>query len=609
MASRDDIRVRVYAQDDASSTLKDVAQKADKLDGRQTDVKVNADASGFNDALDQLDGSIGGIGGQLSALASPGGALAAVGAGFVLAADKAATVAIEADNIASLTGDSVEEASRLNAVWKLTGADTKDLQDVLLQMNGVLSTNKDIAKQLGVNLNDGATVGQRFQQVADALDKIPDAAKRSQIASQVFGEEGVRQYNALRQAVGDVGDAMANVAEGQVISEDDVANAREFKAEMAKVKAELDAIITAIGQGVVPKLADMVGGVGDLIKVADQLKLIDIAGEVSGWLNPVKKIGDELRGPATNAVKNAGSAIKSWFGGEAPEAFEATETAAEQYAESLVMLAQQVEREQDAEILATESRYANKRAAEEYVDFLEGRYLQAVEAEIAANERARESARQRAEQIDAVTAAQERQLAAQLQTIGADIGQRDANATAIAAFNDPNLSLDQKLTAILNASREIAGTRETELASRGNRIDENVRAQLLREELSNFASLFGGMVTGDTALGDAIANALNTYVQQIALQMTGGRTGGTVSNGIARFASGGVVGGPKGAPQLAVVHGGEEVLTPEQRAGTGGITLIFQGPVLGSKDAIARFFNDAMTTWVKNGGRTTFTNG
>jgi len=42
---------------------------------------------------------------------------------------------------------------------------------------------------------------------------------------------------------------------------------------------------------------------------------------------------------------------------------------------------------------------------------------------------------------------------------------------------------------------------------------------------------------------------------------------------IAGFATGGVVAGPVGAPRLAVVHGGEEVLTPAQRATGGGISV------------------------------------
>lgn len=40
-----------------------------------------------------------------------------------------------------------------------------------------------------------------------------------------------------------------------------------------------------------------------------------------------------------------------------------------------------------------------------------------------------------------------------------------------------------------------------------------------------------------------------------------------------KFAQGGVVPGPLGAPVLAIVHGGEEVLTPEQRGAQKGVTI------------------------------------
>ena len=48
------------------------------------------------------------------------------------------------------------------------------------------------------------------------------------------------------------------------------------------------------------------------------------------------------------------------------------------------------------------------------------------------------------------------------------------------------------------------------------------------------------------------------------------REGGIISKAkdFLGFAQGGIVPGPIGAPQLAVVHGGEEVLTPGQRGGT-----------------------------------------
>lgn len=59
------------------------------------------------------------------------------------------------------------------------------------------------------------------------------------------------------------------------------------------------------------------------------------------------------------------------------------------------------------------------------------------------------------------------------------------------------------------------------------------------------------------------AGAAGTFLNPVG-------TAGKVIGGLPGFADGGVVPGPIGRPTLAVVHGGEEVLTPEQRRGAGG---------------------------------------
>lgn len=233
MADREKLEVQVTTQgaDKAASELDKVNRKADELDNKK-------------------------VGLNLGDIAGPAG-VAGVALALGGVVDHMADAAVQADNLANLTGDSVEQASRLNAVWKQSGADAKDLQDVLLQMNGVLSTNADIAKQLGVNLEDGATIGQRFEQVAAALDRIPDAAHRSQIASQVFGEEGVRQYNALRGSVDDLSQALEDVPEGSVFTEEDVAHAREMKAELVELKANAQALANTLGKAVIPIVNDV----------------------------------------------------------------------------------------------------------------------------------------------------------------------------------------------------------------------------------------------------------------------------------------------------------------------------------------------------------------
>lgn len=285
MARNQKLQVDIEANDRASGTIDRVADKADALDKTGVDVEVEADDKA-SATLDDIAAKLEDLGipaGKLTPLlgkAGAAGAVVAIGAGLIAASQHAANVAFEAQNIATLTGDSVEEASRLNAVWKQSGADSKDLQDVLLQMNGVLATNADIAKTLGINLNDGATVGQRFEQVAAALDAIPDAAKRSQIASQVFGEEGVRQYNNMRNAVGDLSDALADVPAGSVISEEDVEKAREMQEQMREVTAELQAFATSIGTVVLPAIGGLVGGINDLFDASE-----GVGQSIRGWFD------------------------------------------------------------------------------------------------------------------------------------------------------------------------------------------------------------------------------------------------------------------------------------------------------------------------------------
>ena len=66
----------------------------------------------------------------------------------------------------------------------------------------------------------------------------------------------------------------------------------------------------------------------------------------------------------------------------------------------------------------------------------------------------------------------------------------------------------------------------------------------------------------------------SVFVPGVGNVTTGG-AGSVGGNGsMIGFAEGGVVPGPRGAPMMAVVHGGEEVLTPEQRGSGGASTVI-----------------------------------
>lgn len=288
-----------------------VADDLDRIDGRDVDVDVevddteidNADSKlrGLADAAAGLPGPVGEFASKLGAVAGPGGAALAIGGALVAAANSAADVAVEAETLKNLIGGSVEDASRLAAVWKSTGDnELNDLQDIVLNMNAVLAESPELAAQIGINLADGRDGGQRFIQVVEHLNtEIDDTGERGQAAAQLFGEEGVRQVNTLTTLVGtDLQAAMDGVEDGQVIDDEDVANALELKEQFREMQAAITGMAVAFGSEIVPYVDYVItairavegleiSGPGDGGSIGLFTSLADLAGVVKDAWAPV----------------------------------------------------------------------------------------------------------------------------------------------------------------------------------------------------------------------------------------------------------------------------------------------------------------------------------
>jgi hypothetical protein len=99
--------------------------------------------------------------------------------------------------------------------------------------------------------------------------------------------------------------------------------------------------------------------------------------------------------------------------------------------------------------------------------------------------------------------------------------------------------------------------------------------------LSDLLTAMWGVGDGAARMGQRMRDAINSILGPIGgvSRAVGGllsKIGSVVGQGrsllkrLPGFATGGVVGGATGKPQLAVVHGGEQVLTPAQQRGQGG---------------------------------------
>jgi hypothetical protein len=400
------LRLKVEADTaEAKRDLSAVQKQADKLEGDTATVEVDADTSkakaglgDISDLLGNLPGpagevasSLGSMGGGLAAAAGPA---AAVGAALFAAADSAANLAIEAKTMSELTGDSVESASALQQVWKSTGADVNDLNDIVLQMSGALSSNADAAAKLGININDGKSGGERFAEVMKKLSTFTGtAAEKSALMSALLGEEGARQGAKFLATVKDIDGALADAKEnGSIITDSDVNDAVAYQQSMAELKQTFAEISVELGQNVLPALVEII----DLINTTSGWKLPfqpEDTDLMTGQITYAKLAWQGLRNEyekkfdvsgidaVTGAIKAGIKPVKDLSTGSADlaTAFADGITSAEDWAgavDHLAVVYGEAEKAQaafyDAQRAAVDSQYAAEEAAQGLIDTIVG---------------------------------------------------------------------------------------------------------------------------------------------------------------------------------------------------------------------------------------------
>ncbi len=287
------------AIDDVSEGLQDVNEEADN---------AGQGMSGLADAANQLPGPFGEIGGALS---GPGGIAAGiVGVGAVMGklADDTARARLEVADYAQLTGDSVENASRLLTVVGRVGVEANDLADITLQMSDSLAGSPEIVQRLGINLNDGKTAAERFVEVTGRLQtEITDATERGIIGAQLFGEEGVRQVNSITSQVGDLDTALKGVEDRNVVTQAQVDQAREYKQAMDDLQEALQGAAVVITDALLPSLtesAEAAAATGDALPIEDVIRWGE---KLNDTVNPVRLVTDGFSRMSTEANKLQGA--------------------------------------------------------------------------------------------------------------------------------------------------------------------------------------------------------------------------------------------------------------------------------------------------------------
>lgn len=285
------------------------------------------------------------VDGFASRLGPAGEALKAIGPGAIAAGAGVAVLGIavsksiqEFTSLASsvatfkrITGATAEDSSRLVALLDDVGISAETGARAFAQLaknvdsKAFANANIDIAKT-----KSGATdLSATFLNVSKRLEGIKDPAERANVLIAAFGKQG--------EALGPIFDRgteaiqrMMKANEGQVLSDEDLRNAREFRDAMDQLADVAKEAELALAKVVIPQATDTINAANTLIdalKKVGSVKVGDksVLGMLWDSINPLSG--------ATSAIKGIGEQWDYWFNdnknAKAKKAAEAAKEAAD----------------------------------------------------------------------------------------------------------------------------------------------------------------------------------------------------------------------------------------------------------------------------------------
>lgn len=286
--------------DNASKPLNEAAETAEK-----TAEKASASWAGAGKAIG-------------AALAAVGAAVVGAGAGLFALADRSTATADAIAKGARNAGIASDEYQKLAHAADLSDVSAEALtrtvqtlnQQLLESANGGAQPFVDALGQIGLRAEDlGGSPTENLGKIFDALNMIPDDARRSALSIELLGRGG-RQMASLI-AEGSAGlNAMGEEAErlGLIIDEEALAASEAFQDSLTRMKGSLGAIARDIGISLAPAIEDVTIEVTEWAAANGEVFAEDLSGTV-------RNLGDALVQllPAITAVAGAlGTLAEEW---------------------------------------------------------------------------------------------------------------------------------------------------------------------------------------------------------------------------------------------------------------------------------------------------------
>ena len=241
--------------------------------------KASAALGGFRKSVNEAEGftgklkaGVGSLGSTFTSfISSPAGAataVSAVGAAAFAAVDKFASLGLEVGKLSDATGLSTEEASRWTEVGGDLGLTADTTAGLIEKMTQNLGKTPDKFKAMGIEVQhaaDGtADMNATLLGAIDRLHQIKDPTARAAAAAQLFGKSWSDASELIAQGADQVKKKLGEVADVKVLSESDVADAREFRDTMDQLKDAGEELALSLGKTLLPVITRIADGLGTI---------------------------------------------------------------------------------------------------------------------------------------------------------------------------------------------------------------------------------------------------------------------------------------------------------------------------------------------------------
>lgn len=241
--------------------------------------KASAALGGFRKSVNEAEGftgklkaGVGSLGSTFTSfISSPAGAataVSAVGAAAFAAVDKFASLGLEVGKLSDATGLSTEEASRWTEVGGDLGLTADKTAGLIEKMTQNLGKTPEKFKELGIEVQhaaDGtADMNATLLGAIDRLHQIKDPTARAAAAAQLFGKSWSDASELIAQGADQVKKKLGEVADVKVLSESDVADAREFRDTMDQLKDAGEELALSLGKTLLPVITRIADGLGTI---------------------------------------------------------------------------------------------------------------------------------------------------------------------------------------------------------------------------------------------------------------------------------------------------------------------------------------------------------